>query len=56
LLYDVSTPCPADPTTREGMTLMTMRSDNAGSRSFDKIRQGFKCPKFSGQCKDWTME
>jgi hypothetical protein len=35
------------------MTVMTMRNDDVGSRSFDKIRQGFKCPKFSGQCKDW---
>jgi hypothetical protein len=55
MLYDVSTPYPADPaTSKEGMTLMTMaRDDNVGSRSFDKIRQGFKCPKFTGQCKDW---
>jgi hypothetical protein len=25
----------------------------AGSRSFDKIRQSFKCPRFSGQTKEW---
>jgi hypothetical protein len=24
-----------------------------GSRSFDKIRQSFKCPRFSGQTKEW---
>ena len=25
------------------------------NKSFDKIRQTFKCPKFSGQGKDWKM-
>jgi hypothetical protein len=25
----------------------------AGARSFDKIRQSFKCPRFSGQTKEW---
>jgi hypothetical protein len=56
LLYDVSTPYPVDSrNSSKGMTLqaMTTRDDDVGSRSFDKIRQGFKCPKFSGQCKDW---
>ena len=24
-------------------------------RSYDKIRQSFKCPKFSGQARDWKM-
>jgi hypothetical protein len=56
LLYDVRTPDPVEPaTSSQGMTLqaMPMRDDGVGSRSFDKIRQSFKCPKFSGQCKDW---
>jgi hypothetical protein len=24
-------------------------------RSYDKIRQNFKCPKFSGQARDWKI-
>ena len=27
--------------------------NNSGSRSYDKIRQSFKCPRFSGQTKEW---
>jgi hypothetical protein len=26
---------------------------SGGDKSFDKIKQNFKCPKFSGQSKDW---
>jgi hypothetical protein len=66
LLYDNRTPHPAyyaTPSQQEqdnGMTFqspqpMTMRDDNVGSRSFDKIRQSFKCPKFTGQCKEWKQ-
>ena len=51
LLYDVRTPDPVEPAT-SSMQAMPMRDDGVGSRSFDKIRQSFKCPKFSGQCKD----
>jgi hypothetical protein len=25
------------------------------SKSFDKLRQNFKCPKFTGQAKDWKL-
>jgi hypothetical protein len=28
-------------------------ANSLDSRSYDKIRQGFKCPKFSGQARDW---
>jgi hypothetical protein len=28
-------------------------SDNVGSKSYDKIRQTFKCSKFNGNTRDW---
>ena len=30
-------------------------SPSLDSRSYDKIRQSFKCPRFSGLPKDWKM-
>ncbi len=37
----------------------THHSESAGdlglSKSFDKLRQNFKCPKFTGQAKDWKL-
>ena len=30
-------------------------SGSPGSRAHDKIKQSFKCPRFSGQSKDWKL-
>ena len=30
-------------------------SSSLDPKSYDKIRQSFKCPKFSGQARDWKM-
>jgi hypothetical protein len=30
-------------------------SNSLDPRSYDKIRQSFKCPRFSGQAKEWKM-
>ncbi len=30
-------------------------SRSLDTRSYDKIRQNFKCPKFSGQARDWKI-
>jgi hypothetical protein len=32
---------------------MEEEGDNLGSRSYDKIRQTFKCTKFNGNARDW---
>jgi hypothetical protein len=39
----------------QGPQSTSMRDDSVGSRSYDKIRQSFKCPRFSGQCKEWKQ-
>jgi hypothetical protein len=44
----------------EGNLEANQRSDDReesgrDSRSYDKIKQTFKCPKFSGQTKDWKQ-
>lgn len=41
-------------TRKEGLDLYDKSvATSLDSRSYDKIRQGFKCPKFSGQARDW---
>jgi len=33
----------------------TLQSPSLDSRSYDKIRQSFKCPRFSGQAREWKQ-
>ena len=33
----------------------TLPSPSLDSRSYDKIRQSFKCPRFSGQAREWKQ-
>jgi hypothetical protein len=46
-------------TTREGRPIQNTRDEDEGStmdkRSYEKLKQTFKCPKFSGQPKDWKL-
>jgi len=49
-----------DQSSRKALLYDNRRSsltfDNgASSRSYDKIRQSFKCPRFSGQTKEWKV-
>jgi hypothetical protein len=59
LLYNVSTPHPSHPATpRKGRDYpgqVAVGDESVGARSFDKIRQSFKCPRFTGQCKEWKQ-
>jgi hypothetical protein len=49
----------SDAHTSAGNDHHTHRLESAGdlglSKSFDKLRQNFKCPKFSGLAKDWKL-
>ena len=41
---------------KEGLDLYDKSAVNSlDPKSYDKIRQSFKCPKFSGQARDWKM-
>ena len=41
---------------KEGLDLYDKSAANSlDPKSYDKIRQSFKCPKFSGQARDWKM-
>jgi hypothetical protein len=54
LLYDVRTP-------DFGIISQAHREDlsplprHSSDRSYDKIRQSFKCPRFTGQARDWKQ-
>ncbi len=54
LLYDARTP-------GVGITSQAHREDlsplprHSSDRSYDKIRQSFKCPRFTGQAHDWKQ-
>ena len=44
------------PPARDGDDLYdTVAFQSLDPRSYDKIRQNFKCPKFSGQARDWKI-
>jgi hypothetical protein len=51
----VSPHCIREPR-KEGLDLYDKSVANSlDPKSYDKIRQSFKCPKFSGQARDWKM-
>jgi hypothetical protein len=56
-LHDVRTPSRPENNGGEcGSKIGPVSGDNPSlSRSYDKIRQSFKCPRFSGQAREWKQ-
>ncbi len=58
-LSDTRARRPTHTSYRDGLSSEKQREENEGStmdnRSYEKLKQTFKCPKFSGQTKDWKL-
>ncbi len=58
-LSDTRARRPTHTPIRDGLSSENQREEKEGStmdnRSYEKLKQTFKCPKFSGQTKDWKL-
>ena len=50
-----SKPSPRDDLFQSDLGKVPIFAKSEDTKSYDKIKQNFKCPKFSGQGKDWKL-